>query len=100
MSNVVRENLSGDRSSGRTERLELRLPEELKREIESAASLLGVPVSSLVLDAVLEKARRVKREHNQTILFGADAERFARMLEEPPAPTEALIGTLRRKADL
>ncbi len=76
-------------------RMDLRLESSLKREIEDAAALLGVSLTAFATEALLSKAREVKRESSTTLLDDAERDAFLRLISEPPAPSEALKALMR-----
>jgi uncharacterized protein (DUF1778 family) len=78
-------------SATRGERLDLRVPAELKRTIERAATLSGETVSGFVLGVALRRARRVIRESEVIELSDRDRDRLLAALDDADArPTPAL----------
>ncbi len=72
-------------------RLEFRVPEKTKKELEQAAELLGLSLTAFATDALMARARQVKREHAQTTLRGEDSRLFLQMLAIPPKPKKVLV---------
>lgn len=78
-----------------TARVEFRMDPDKKTEVEEAAALVGVTLTAFATEALLERARKVKREHTLTMLGNEDRGAFIEMLTNPPKPSEALLKTLR-----
>jgi uncharacterized protein (DUF1778 family) len=72
------------------ERLDLRLPAELKEIIERAAAALGQTVSSFILGVAVPHARGVLRDAETLTLTGQDRDRFLAALDADDEPSEAL----------
>jgi uncharacterized protein (DUF1778 family) len=66
-----------------------------KSEVEEAAALIGVSLTAFATETLLERARRVKREHALTILGNEDRDVFIEMLTRPPKPSEALVDLMK-----
>ena len=77
------------------QRMEIRIGSEFKHEIEAAAAVLGISVSSFVSASALEVARRVRKEHSTAQMNNAERDAFLLLLSEPPEPTEALIDLMK-----
>ena len=79
-------------TSQNTDRLDLRLPQELKMRWERAAELAGVAsVASFVKMAATERADALIREHDTLILGGDESRWLHAFLGEPVRePTPAL----------
>jgi len=75
-------------------RFEFRIPQDLKKEIEEAAALSGASLTAFAIQALVERAREIKRQHGLTILCDEARDSFAEMMANPPAPSEALKKTL------
>ena len=72
-------------------RLNLKLPEELKAEIEKAAAQLGQSVSGFAVSTLVREAREVIREHDVTELSDRDRDVLVSILDDADArPNEAL----------
>lgn len=92
---TTRENkMKAERSrlaSVKGERLDLRLPAELKELIEQAAALVGQNVSAFILGLAVPHAREVIRDAENITLSGQDRDRFLTALDDVNAePNEAL----------
>ena len=71
-------------------RLDFRLSIEQKELIENAAHINGQTLSSFALEILLKKAKKIIREHQQTILSIADSKKFIEILEKNEEPNGAL----------
>lgn len=79
----------------RTERLEARIPADLKEQFVRAADLQGQTLTDFVVSTVTEAARRVIREQEVLQLSRRDQEEFARQLLEPPRANAKLRAAAR-----
>ncbi|HEX4966655.1 MAG TPA: DUF1778 domain-containing protein [Thermoanaerobaculia bacterium] len=91
MATSVRRQQSVDREL-KKERLELRVAPSAKQLIQRAMAVSGLTAG----DLAYEGARRVLDEHERMVLVGADREAFLDAVQNPPEPTEKLVGALRR----
>ncbi len=66
----------------------------LKKEVEEAAALLGTTFTAFATQALVERAREVRLTHSVTTLAGDAASEFARLVIDPPEPSESLRTTL------
>ena len=72
-------------------RFNFRLPAEIKDRIEKAAIISGVTVTDFAINVLADSADQViEKQHNRT-LSDRDRDIFLEMLENPPAPNEALL---------
>ena len=78
-------------------RINLRTSPEAKALIERAAAIMGSTVSSFMLQNAYEAARRLVAQQEVITLSDRDRDAFLVALENPPAPTQALIDLMRRK---
>jgi uncharacterized protein (DUF1778 family) len=76
----------------KSERIELRVAPSVRKVIQRATAVSGLAAG----DLAYEGARRILEEHERMVLRGADREAFLAAVSNPPAPTERLIGVLRR----
>ena len=78
-------------------RLDVRVTQDVKQEIERAASLSGETVSNFVLGASVRRARRVIRDSTTIRLSSRDHERFLAALDRDDAkPNAALVRAAER----
>ena len=72
------------------ERFDIRLPANAKRLLTQAAELSGNTLTSLVLNAALDKARDILESHQHFKLNAEEWRQFTSTLEHPPEPNNAL----------
>ena len=82
------------------DRLEFRVPPELKTRIQHAADLLEIPVSDFVRSAAEFQAEQVLRERASTVVPQDFFEALISALDEPPRPSDALKRAARRLPDV
>ena len=82
----------------RTERLEARVPIDLKRIIERAANLQGRSLTDFVIGSLEKTACDTLREHEVLRLSSEDSLTFAKAVIHPPKPNAALRRALRSHA--
>lgn len=88
--------MSTANTKARTDRLEARIPAELKALLTRAASLQGRSLTDFVVASASEAARRVIRESEVLALSERDQAAFAEALLNPPAANEELRKAARR----
>ena len=74
----------------KSERLELRVPAEVKDLAVKAAELSGVSLSSYVLDVIRREALAAIQSHRDVKLTLDQWNYFTEVLRNPPAPNEKL----------
>jgi uncharacterized protein (DUF1778 family) len=76
----------------------MRMPQQTKELIEKAATSVNKSFSAFVVESAREQAVDVLL--NQTVfnLTAEQADAFARVLDNPPAPTEKLKALMQSKA--
>jgi len=74
----------------RSERLEARVPAELKDTFVRAAALRGQSLTDFIVSTVAEAAHRVLREQDVLELTRRDQLAFANSLTRPPEPSVQL----------
>ena len=78
-------------------RLNFRLSVESKQTIEQAAAELGQSVSDFAVSSLVQSARRVLQENEQTRLTNRDRDLFLEMLDQTSSkPNEALRKAAKR----
>lgn len=83
-------------SARASERVEFRVPAELKEELEAASAMLGLTTSAFVKQAALQAARKTVSEERQIVL-GAEAwQKFTDAVDKPGEVNEGLAELLRR----
>jgi uncharacterized protein (DUF1778 family) len=68
----------------------MRMPQQTKELIETAAHLQHKTLSAFVLESASKQAADVLLDQTVFNLSAQEAEAFARVLNEPPAPTAKL----------
>src|SRR5947209_20465271 len=82
-------------SVGFTKRLDLRVAEHEKDEIDQAAALEGTTTSAFVRRAILRAARETIHTHTTFRLTQEGGRQFVEALNNPPAPSEHLRALVR-----
>ena len=72
-----------------TARFDVRIPEDMKTTVETAASMLGLKTSAFIRSSVLEKAQEVIKTHESITLSQKEWATFMEILDEPHSPTPA-----------
>ena len=84
-------NLSKPDKPKKTARLEVRVTEDYKKNIETAAYLRGQNMTEYVLDVLAEAANKTIRQHQILELTKKDINSFVDALTNPSAPTEQAV---------
>ena len=82
--------------ANRDDRIELRTTRDEKRLLTAAAAHERLDVTSFIMRAVLPAARDVVEKAERISLSERDSLRVLDLLENPPAPTPALLAAARR----
>jgi uncharacterized protein (DUF1778 family) len=82
--------------TNRDDRIELRTTGDEKRLLTAAAAHERLDVTSFIMRAVLPAARDVIEQAERLSLSKRDSLRVLDLLENPPAPTPALLAAARR----
>lgn len=77
-------------------RITARAPQPVVDELEEAAALVGITVNQFIVQASTEKARTIIDAFTRVNLSRRDATFIANLLDDPPAPNEALQRAARR----
>lgn len=88
--------MSTANTDAKTDRLEARIPPELKALLVRAASIEGRSLTDFVVTSASAAARRTIREAEVLELSAHDQLAFAESLTSPPAANEALHAAARR----
>ncbi len=83
--------------AAREDRIELRATKEEKRLLATAAAYERLDVTSFIMRNVLPAARDVVDQAERIVLSERDTTRVLELLENPPAPTPALLAAARRR---
>lgn len=71
-------------------RMDLRIEARHKELIKRAAAYEGATVTEFAVSTLVNRARRVVRDHETTTLSASDRDRFIALLDNPPKPNKAL----------
>ncbi len=81
----------------KTDRISIRIPEELKREVEEAATQTGQSLSEFAISTLLDRAREIAEQTRTTRLTNKDRDLFLAMLDDTSAkPNKALVAAAKR----
>ena len=78
------------------DRIEARLQPAVKETIEEAANILGVTISSFVVESAQARALEVVQSYRRIKLSAEESAMFAAALVEPAAPSAALRRAMER----
>jgi uncharacterized protein (DUF1778 family) len=81
-------------------RLEARIPTDLYKVMERAATLRGLTMTAYITSTMVSDARRTIEESAIIRLSRDDQTAFAKALINPPAPNARLVAAKRRHAAL
>ncbi|RUO47931.1 DUF1778 domain-containing protein [Pseudidiomarina donghaiensis] len=82
--------------SAKSARIELKTTPEVKRELEQAAALSGVTLTSFIINQAHTEARRVTTEQNVVRLNQQAWSALSQAINEPAQPTDALKDLMKR----
>ncbi|MEX2642727.1 MAG: DUF1778 domain-containing protein [Acetobacterales bacterium] len=85
--------------STRADRIELRATKEEKRLLARAAAYERLDVTSFIMRSALPAAQDAVDRAERIVLNERDTARVLDLLENPPAPTAALMAAARRRRD-
>ena len=78
------------------ERIDLRLPADLKSLLTRAAAYSGMSLSSFLVSVASDRAREVVAQHETLTLSPRDWDTFLTVLDEPERPRPQLEAAVRR----
>jgi uncharacterized protein (DUF1778 family) len=76
--------------SERISRLDIRTTNQAKQAIEHAANIVGVTMSSFVLESAIERATQVIESNQRIRLNQEESEHFLALMDNPPEENESL----------
>lgn len=79
-----------------TDRIEMRISPGAKVGIRKAAELMGVSLSAFVCVSAMQKAERVLRKYQTTVLSERDKRTLLAALDNPPPPARAALEAAHR----
>jgi len=85
------------RTAPREDRIELRATREEKQLLAAAAAHERLDVTSFIMRSVLPTAREIVDRADRIVLSERDSKRILELLENPPAPTPALLAAVARR---
>jgi len=74
----------------KTERISVRVPENIHALLSRAAGALGSSMNQFVLQTAIDRAKQVVEDHNIIRLSGESSQLFFEALENPPTPNAKL----------
>lgn len=82
-----------------TARFDIRIPEEMKVVVETAAAKMDIKTADSTRTSALKKARQTIKTHESIVLSGKEWGTFIEMLEQPHSPTPAAKQAVRKLRD-
>lgn len=82
-----------------TQRISLRSTEDAKNVIQEAADLLGIPLSSFMLQVAFERAKDLIKNSQEIKLNSSDRDLVMNLLENPVTPNNAMKELMRLNED-
>lgn len=82
-------------SASKTSRIDLRVSQEQKELLETAASIKGISVSAYLLANCLEKAQVDLAQHQKLVLSDRDRDLFLSLIANPPKPKQDLVEAMK-----
>lgn len=76
-------------STGKTERISLRVDKHVKKSLEHASTILGTSVTDLVVQASMMRALKVIEQRNAVTLSDRDRDAFLELIKND-TPNDAL----------
>ena len=73
-------------SGAKSNRIDLRVSQEQKDLLETAASIKGISLSAYLLSNCLEKAKADIAKHQKLVLSDRDRDLFLSLIANPPQP--------------
>lgn len=89
-----------DSVNRKMERVEARLPADIKAIIQHAADLTGRSLSDFIVNSAREAAEETIREHEVIMLSARDGRIFFQAVLEPAEPNDTLVEAFRRRREL
>jgi len=74
----------------KTERISVRVPENIHTLLNRAAGALGSSMNQFVLQTAIDRAKQVVEDENIIRLSGESSQLFFEAMENPPAPNARL----------
>ena len=80
----------------KSERIDLRLTQEVKEILARAAHLARQPLSAFLIESAYEKANKLIAEQERLILSNEERDKFLALLDNPPMPNEKAKAAMRK----
>ena len=80
---VSKRQISAKNKQHKEERLSIKITLDDKQRIEKASKLLGINISSFVIEQALKTAYQVLKEHESIILSEEEGNRFLEIMNRP-----------------
>lgn len=80
----------------KSERIDLRLTQEVKDLLTRAAQLARQPLSTFLIESAYEKANQLISEQEQLRLSNEERDKFLALLDNPPQPNETAQAAMRK----
>jgi uncharacterized protein (DUF1778 family) len=78
-----------------SQRITVRVSEDVRATVEQAAELLGATVNQFVVQTAYQEAQRILERESVIRLSQKDARRILARLDSPPKPAKALKDAIR-----
>ena len=85
--------------SSQIEHFDIEVSYNIKELLTKAADIDGCSLTTLVLNAAIDKAREILQSQQEIVLSPSDWAAFIHSLENSPEPTEALKSALKEYQD-
>ncbi len=76
-------------------RITTRVPQKVQETLELAASIVGATTNQFIVQAALHEAERIIAQEKFVHLSKQDTESFFNALDNPPAPNQKLLATIK-----
>lgn len=96
MSKSTQSSSRGHERPLKEQRLEARVPSELKEMFQRAAELKGLTLTDYVINVLVDNSQQVIRDHEVLTWTGRNRDVFLRALMNPPPPSPSLVAALSR----
>ncbi len=83
----------------KSRRLAIRLTDEVGVQLDRALAIVGRTQTDFITEAIAEKATAVVGEQRLLELTDRDMEALTAAIDDPPAPTEAMLRSVARWRD-
>lgn len=80
----------------KSERIDVRLTQEMKDVLTRAANLTRQPLSIFLVESAYEKANKIISEQEQLMLSNEERDRFLTLLDNPSVPNKKAKAAMRK----